>query len=111
MPCTSSATIASVSRSGVGLRAQLAEKELGKRLRLAGQLLDPFLAVAADIRVRVFALGKKQEAQRLMVERERQAHVQGAPGCLAASGVAVEAEHQLVGELEKLRDVYRRGRG
>jgi hypothetical protein len=64
--------------------------------------------VLADEGVRILAVGQEEEADRLVVRRERQAHFQRPPGGLAAGGVAVEAEHQLVGEAQELGNVHRR---
>ena len=47
----------------------------------------------------------------LVVRRERQAHLERAPGGLAAGRIAVEAENNLVGEAQQLRHVHGGGRG
>ena len=85
---------------GIGVCSQLGQQELRKRLRLAHQVLESVLAVLAHVGVRILAVGQEQEADRLVVRRERQAHFERAPGRLAAGGVAVEAEHQLVGQAQ-----------
>ena len=64
--------------------------------------LEGLPAMLADVGVRVLAVGQEEEADRLVVRRERQANFQRPPGRLAAGGIAVEAEHQLVGKAQQL---------
>ena len=70
-----------------------AEQELRQGLGRAHARFEGLLAVLAHEGVRVLAVGQEQEADRLVVGRERQADLERAPRGLAAGRVAVEAEH------------------
>ena len=68
----------------------LGEQERGQRRCFTNPPLEAFLLVLADIRVRVLPVGEEEEPDGLVVERERQAHFERAPGRLAPGGIAVE---------------------
>ena len=86
----------------VVLGPELGDEEFGQGGRCAHQLLENLLAVLADVAVRIVFLGQEQEADRLAVGRERQADFERAPGRLASRLVAVESEHQLLGQAQQL---------
>src|SRR5439155_19753275 len=87
--------------SDVRLCAQFRNQELRQKLARSRELLERVLSVLPYIAVRVVALRQEKEADGFVVHRKRQAHLERPPGGLASGGVAVEREHQLVGQLEK----------
>ena len=101
---------APLGRGEIALGAQLGEQELTEGLRFAELALEAFVSVPAHIGVRVLALRQEEEADRLVVRGERQAHFQRPPGGLAAGGVTVEAEHHRIRQAQELGHMDRRSR-
>ncbi len=72
-------------------------------------MLKPRLALIADQRVRVLALGHQQEADLAPILHERQGHLHCPPGGLSTGAVAIKAEHHAGGSPEQALQVRRRG--
>src|SRR5688500_12510901 len=75
--------------------AQLRKEELRQRLGSPYTRFKYVFSILSYKTIWILAVWQEQEPDRLVVGCERQAHFEGAPCCLAARGVAVEAEHQL----------------
>ncbi len=90
---------------------ELRQQELGQRRRPLDLALERVLAAPADEIVRILALGQEQERELLAVGDHRQRVLERAPGRLAPGVVAVEAEHDVVGESQQLLHVHRGGGG
>ena len=93
----------------VAALGEFAQQEVGERHGLGNQAVELFLAVSADVAVRVFVLRQEDEAEALVVGEGFERVFQGAPGSLAAGIVAVETEDDTVDLAQQL--VYVRCRG
>ena len=103
-------TRASFGARHVDARGKLVEEELRERFRPGERGAETVRALAAHERVRVVFRRQEEEAHHLAVGEDRQRHLERAPRGLAAGGVAVEAEDDVVGEAQQLAEVEGRGR-
>ena len=96
---------------GTGLFGQMPEQVVGQRLSIAAHAATEGVgAFLADHAVRVLSVWQEQKAHVAAIFQYRQGGVQGAPGCLAAGAVAVEAEHHAVNQAKQPLEVVLAGR-
>ena len=93
-------------RARVGFFAELMEEVVGQWLCvLVDARAEGVGAFRAYQGVRIFAIGQEQEACAATVLQAGQGRLQGAPGGVAASGVAVEAEQHAGHDAEQAFEV------
>ena len=87
---------------------QLGEQEIGQGHGLTDESFERSAAAASDIVIRICAVGQEEEFRILAIGEPGERILQRAPGGAAARLVAVETEHDRIGEAKEF--LHMRGR-